>query len=104
MMVKNKRVSVPVSTIYYWIHHEYLGVTSSDLLYPRKDKSMKKQASPNFKPAVKSIEDRPEAIHQRLENAHYEIDTVLLTKQKNQCLLTLTNRKKPSSANSSHSR
>ena len=63
------------------------------MLYPRKGKSVKKQARPNFKPAGKSIEERPEVINLRLENGHYEIDTVLLTKVKNYCLLVLTDRR-----------
>ncbi|COS13545.1 transposase [Streptococcus pneumoniae] len=50
-------------------------------------------ASTNFKPAGQSIEQRPEAINLRLENGHYEIDTVLLTRAKNYCLLVLTDRK-----------
>ena len=37
-----------------------------------------------------SIEERPEVINLRLENGHYEIDTVLLTRVKNHCLLVLT--------------
>ncbi|ACB90144.1 IS1239 transposase [Streptococcus pneumoniae CGSP14] len=53
----------------------------------------KKQASTNFKPAGQSIEQRLEAINFRLENGHYEIDTVLLTRAKNYCLLVLTDRK-----------
>ncbi|CJS69063.1 IS1239 transposase [Streptococcus pneumoniae] len=53
----------------------------------------KKQASTNFKPAGQSIEQRFEAINLRLENGHYEIDTVLLTRAKNYCLLVLTDRK-----------
>ncbi|VKD06636.1 IS1239 transposase [Streptococcus pneumoniae] len=53
----------------------------------------KKQASTNFKPAGQSIAQRPEAINFRLENGHYEIDTVLLTRAKNYCLLVLTDRK-----------
>ncbi|VKH61350.1 IS1239 transposase [Streptococcus pneumoniae] len=53
----------------------------------------KKQASINFKPAGQSIEQRPEAINLRLENGHDEIDTVLLTRAKNYCLLVLTDRK-----------
>ncbi|HEV4873576.1 TPA: IS30 family transposase [Streptococcus pneumoniae] len=53
----------------------------------------KKQASTNFKPAGQSIEQRSEAINLRLENEHYEIDTVLLTRAKNYCLLVLTDRK-----------
>ncbi|CAG5998513.1 IS1239 transposase [Streptococcus pneumoniae] len=53
----------------------------------------KKQASTNFKPAGQSIEQRLVAINFRLENGHYEIDTVLLTRAKNYCLLVLTDRK-----------
>lgn len=91
MMINAKKVNVPISTIYYWIHHGQLGLTYKDLIYPRKPKTEKKRASPRFKPAGKqSIEERPEIINQRLENGHYEIDTVILNKQKNQCLLTLT--------------
>ncbi len=58
MMVKAKGIPVPISTIYYWIHHRQLGLTKADRLYPRKEKAKKKQASLNFKPAGKSIEER----------------------------------------------
>ena len=75
MMAKAKGVTVGISTIYYWIHHGKLGLNKQNLLYPRKGKTVKKQASPNFKPAGQSIEQRPEAINLRLENGHYEIDT-----------------------------
>ncbi|HFI0508276.1 TPA: IS30 family transposase, partial [Streptococcus suis] len=93
MMVKKKQVKVGISTIYYWFHNGHLGLKKADMLYPRKGKGVKKQASPNFKPAGKSIEERPEVINLRLENGHYEIDTVLLTREKNQCLLVLTDRR-----------
>ncbi|CIZ25604.1 IS1239 transposase [Streptococcus pneumoniae] len=92
MMVMAKGVNVGISTIYYWIHHGKLGLSKQDLLYPRKGKALKKQASTNFKPAGQSIEQRSEAINLRLENGHYEIDTVLLTRAKNYCLLVLTDR------------
>ncbi|COH43808.1 IS1239 transposase [Streptococcus pneumoniae] len=92
MMVIAKGVNVGISTIYYWIHRGKLGLSKQDLLYPRKGKALKKQASTNFKPAGQSIEQRPEAINLRLENGHYEIDTVLLTRAKNYCLLVLTDR------------
>ncbi|HFI0456114.1 TPA: IS30 family transposase [Streptococcus suis] len=93
MIVKKKQVKVGISTIYYWFHNGQLGLKKSDMLYPRKRKGVKKQASPNFKPAGKSIEERPKVINLRLENGHYEIDTVLLTRAKNQCLLVLTDRR-----------
>ena len=72
MIVKAKGVNVGISTIYYWIHHGKLGLNEQSLLYPRKGKTAKKQASPNFKPARKSIQQRPKAINLRLENRHYE--------------------------------
>ncbi|WP_105116695.1 IS30-like element ISSpn8 family transposase, partial [Streptococcus suis] len=93
MMVKKKQVKVGISTIYYWFHNGHLGLKKADMLYPRKRKGVKKQASPIFKPAGKSIEERPDVINLRLENGHYEIDTVLLTKIKNYCLLVLTDRR-----------
>lgn len=93
MMVNKKQVKVGISTIYYWFHNGHLGLTKADMLYPRKRKGVKKQASPNFKPAGKSIEERPDVINLRLENGHYEIDIVLLTKIKNYCLLVLTDRR-----------
>ncbi|HFR3629696.1 TPA: IS30 family transposase, partial [Streptococcus suis] len=93
MMVKKKQVKVGISTIYYWFHNGHLGLKKADMLYPRKRKGVKKQVSPNFKPAGKSIEERPDVINLRLENGHYEIDTVLLTREKNHCLLVLTDRR-----------
>ncbi|MEX5398829.1 IS30 family transposase, partial [Streptococcus sp. ZJ93] len=93
MMVKAKGIPVSISTIYYWIHHGHLGLTKDDMLYPRKEKTKKKQASPNFKPTGKSIEERPESINQRENVGDVEIDTVIQTRAKNECLLTLTDRK-----------
>ncbi len=93
MMVKSKGIPVPISTIYYWIHHGHLGLTKADILYPRQEKAKKKHASPNFKPAGKSIEERPESINKRENIGDFEIDTVIQTRAKNECLLTLTDRK-----------
>ena len=56
MMIMAKGVNVGILTIYYWIHHGKLGLTKKHLLYPRKGKALKKQASTNFKPAGQSIE------------------------------------------------
>ncbi|VMT28505.1 transposase [Streptococcus pneumoniae] len=47
-MVIAKGVNVGISTIYYWIHRGKLGLSKQDLLYPRKGKALKKQASTNF--------------------------------------------------------
>ncbi|EHZ15701.1 putative transposase [Streptococcus pneumoniae GA13224] len=41
-------MKVGISTIYYWFHNGHLGLTKADMLYPRKRKGVKKQASPNF--------------------------------------------------------
>ncbi|MGZ7215402.1 IS30 family transposase, partial [Streptococcus pyogenes] len=68
-------------------------IDSDWMLYPRKKRGKRKKASPRFKPAGQSIEERPDAINRRLENGHYEIDTVILTRAKNECLLTLTDRR-----------
>ena len=40
-----------------------------------------------------SIEERSECIDERSEYGHWDIDTVLLTKEKGECLLTLIERK-----------
>ena len=93
MLVKAKGIPVPISTIYYWIHHGQLGLTRADMLYPRKETAKKKHASPNFKPAGKSIEERPESINKRENFGDFEMDTVIQTRAKNECLLTLTDRK-----------
>ncbi|AND78959.1 hypothetical protein A0O21_02450 [Streptococcus pantholopis] len=68
-------------------------MTKANLLYPRKERVRKKQASPNFKAAGKSIEQRPESINKRDNSGDFEIDTVIQTRAKNECLLTLTDRK-----------
>lgn len=93
MIVKTKGITVSISTIYYWIHHGQLGLTRADMLYPSKATPKKKQASPNFKLAGKSIEERPESINNREKLGDFEIDTVIQTRAKNECLLTLTDRK-----------
>ena len=93
MMVKAKGINVPISTIYYWIHNGHLGLTEVDMLYPRKVKAKKKQASPDFKSAGKSIEERPESINKRENVGDFEIDTIIQTWAKNECLLTLTDKK-----------
>ena len=54
MMVKAKGVNVGIFTIYYWIHHGKLGLSKQDLLYPRKGKSVKNQASTNLNPPGQS--------------------------------------------------
>ena len=57
----------------------------------RKPQSFIKQSLSS--PFGLSIKERPEDINERSEVGHYEIDTVLLTKAKGECLFTLTERK-----------
>lgn len=66
-------MKVGISTIYYGFHNGHLGLTKADMLYPRKRKGVKKQASPNFKSVGKSIEERTDVINLRLENCHYKL-------------------------------
>ncbi len=46
MLVKTKGVNVPISTIYYWIHHGQLGLTKAGMLYPRKNVASKNMPVP----------------------------------------------------------
>ncbi|WP_446453009.1 transposase, partial [Tuanshanicoccus yangjingiae] len=71
MIVGRKIVNVSVSTIYYWIHHGHIGLSPKDLLYPRKNKVLRKKQSENFRIKGKSIECRPDNINKRLEPGHY---------------------------------
>ena len=93
MIVNKGYVDVPVSTIYYWIHQGYLGRQSDCLIYPQKTKRKRPVRSEKFKSFGRSIDERPDYINERSEIGHFEIDTVILTCEKNQCLLTMTDRK-----------
>lgn len=86
----DKKIST--STIYYWINKGFFGLERSILNYPGKKK---KPTNKEKRERIfgKSIEERPDYINDRLETGHFEIDTVILTKEKGNCLLTLTDRK-----------
>lgn len=60
------------------------------MLYARKMYGVTKQSNPNCESACKSIEERPNIFNLRLQNGHYEIDTILLTKLKKRYVLVLT--------------
>ncbi|MCS4488676.1 IS30 family transposase [Streptococcus sciuri] len=90
MMGKAGRGSAPISTIYDWCHNGQLGLTKENMFSPRNNKVQTKKASPVFKPAGKSIDERPESINKRKRIGDFEIDTVIQTRAKNECLLTLT--------------
>lgn len=87
----DKKVST--STIYYWINKGFFGLKRSILNYPRKKKSKNIYKGKRGIVLGKSIEERPESINERVEIGHFEIDTVILRKEKGNCLLTLTDRK-----------
>lgn len=93
MIVKTKNVTISIRTIYYWMYKEKHGLSTKYIMYKHKKKSTQKQASPNYVRYGKTIDERPEYINNRTESYHYEIDTVLLTRQNKQCLLTLTDRR-----------
>ncbi len=92
MMIKKYKVKACISSIYYWIHNDKLG-KKVKLFYPHKRKKIKKVASTNYKAFGKSIDQRDDIINLRLEKGHFEIDTVILTRAKNECLLTLVDRR-----------
>ena len=93
MIVNKGYVDIPVSTIYYWIHQGYLGSQRDCLIYPQKTKRKRPVRSEKFKSFGRSIDERPDYINERSEIGHFEIDTAILTREKNQCLLTMTDRK-----------
>ena len=93
MIVNKGYVDIPVSTIYYWTHQGYLGSQRDCLIYPQKTKRKRPVRSEKFKSFGRSIDERPDYINERSEIGHFEIDTVILTREKNQCLLTMTDRK-----------
>ena len=84
---------ISTSTIYYWINKGFFGLKRSILNYARKRKKKDKVEEKRVRILGKSIEERPKEINNREEVGHYEIDTVILRKEKEQCLLTLTDRK-----------
>ena len=84
---------VCLHTLYNWIASGILSVTYHDLLYPQYRKSKKQRVTQPKHMLGLFIEERPESINKRFEYGHWEIDTVLLTKEKGECLLNLTERK-----------
>lgn len=63
-----------------------------ELLYAHYKKTKKLRKTNPKLPFGLSIEERPEETNNRSEVGHWEIDTVILTKAKNECLLTLPER------------
>ncbi|MDO4668154.1 MAG: hypothetical protein Q4A90_10040 [Streptococcus sp.] len=84
---------VCLPTLYNWIAKGILSVAYHDLLYPQYRKPKKQRMTQPKHILGLSIEQRPQSINICSEYGHWEIDTVLLTKEKGECLLTLTERK-----------
>lgn len=66
--------------------------SNKTVAYPQRIKS-RPVRSERFNGFGKSIDERPDYINNRTETGHFEIDTAILTREKNQCLLTMTDRK-----------
>ena len=94
-MISKTKLDEKISTltIYYWINKGFFGLKRSVLNYARKRKKKEKEEVKRVRILGKTIEERPKEINNREEVGHYEIDTVILRKEKGQCLLTLTDRK-----------
>jgi hypothetical protein len=94
-MISKTKLDEKISTltIYYWINKGFFGLKRSILNYARKRKKKEKEEVKRVRILGKTIEERPKEINNREEVGHYEIDTVILRKEKGQCLLTLTDRK-----------
>lgn len=80
-------------TLYNWIDESKLSIINMDLAMKLR-RSTKQKKSRNHKRILgTSIEERPESIDTRAEFGHWEIDTVLGKKSKDEALLTLVERK-----------
>lgn len=84
---------VCLRTLYNWIASGILSVAYHELLYPQYRKHKKQRVTQPKHMLGLSIEGCSEPIDERAEYGHWEIDTVLLTKEKGEYLLTLTERK-----------
>lgn len=87
-------VNISLKTLYNYIHKEiFLSLTKKHLPYFRKEKKLEIQPKRIRKNGGRSIEERDEAINNREELGHWEMDTVLGKRSKGACLLVLTERK-----------
>ena len=88
-----KEEVVSAKTIYNYIDLKIIDLTNFDLLRKLSFKQRKQKPNANVLVLGKSIESRPEYINDRREFGHWEIDTVIGIKDKNEpVLLTLTER------------
>lgn len=93
-MKKRGQWTVSTTTLYRYIDRGYIpGVTSGDLLAPKKKHNYSKVKKATRAPKGLSIEQRPEIINQRSTPGHWEMDTVIgKAKGKGQAILVLTER------------
>lgn len=83
------------TTIYNYIYHFVLNITSADLLYKKikRDKAIEKRRPSLKMLGAKTIEKRPEEVKERNTFGHWELDTVYSGKDKSKaCLLVFTER------------
>lgn len=79
-------------TLYNWIDEGKLTVKNIDLEMKLRRSTKGRKSRKNKKMLGTSIEERPESIETREEFGHWEIDTVLGHKSKDDALLTLVER------------
>lgn len=80
-------------TLYNWIDEGKLTIKNIDLEMKLRRSTKGEKSRKNKKILGRSIEERPESIETREEFGHWEIDTVLGHKSKDDALLTLVERK-----------
>lgn len=88
------KTSVSVNTLYSYIDKGiFFELTNKDLWQKgRKRKAGEKPERRTVHPKLPSIEDRPEAVNQRREFGHWEMDLVVECSGSRAALLTLTER------------
>jgi len=84
---------VSTKTLYNYIDSGLLGVKNIDLSMKVRLNTKKKHSRKNKRVLGRSIEERPSEVEDRQEFGHWEIDTVIGKKTKDNALLTLTERK-----------
>lgn len=84
---------VCTKTLYNYIDLGLIGVKNIDLPMKVRLNTKKKRNRKNKRVLGRSIDERPVEVNERQEFGHWEIDTVIGKKTKDQALLTLTERK-----------
>lgn len=86
-------VSICVGTFYSYISKGvFLRLTNKDLWVKPRRKRRKQQVRRVAHPALPSITDRPEAVQERKEYGHWEMDLVIGKSGTSACLLTMAER------------